>query len=151
MFPIHRRILRAPAVALASCALLASLATLTLLASCSEPALDLDDLTPAEREFVTRFVVLERARAVALADPAAGTALLDSLAAAWGDSANAVARRQVPPQPARAAAVYDLLGRILAAESDSLVRAPVARRLTAPLPQGALLTPAAPEPSAENR
>ncbi len=140
MFRFHRRALLAPAFAL------------TLLASCGETPLDLDDLTPAEREFVTRFVVLERARAVALAEPSAGTALLDSLAAAWGDSANALARSQVPARADRAAAVYDLLGRILAAESDSLVHAPLARRLTAPLPQGAQLTPAAPpEPPVESR
>jgi hypothetical protein len=148
MFRFQRRILYAPAVALA---LLAPLASLTLLASCGESALDLDDLTPTEREFVTRFVVLERARAVALAEPAVGTALLDSLAAVWGDSANAAARVQVPSDPARAAAVYDLLGRILVAESDSLVHAPLARRLPAPLPHGAQLTPAAPTPPAEDR
>jgi hypothetical protein len=139
MFRFHRRVL------------LASAFGLTLLASCGEAPLDLDDLTPAEREFVTRFVVLERARAVALAEPVIGTALLDSLAAAWGDSANAVARHQVPSRADRAAAVYDLLGRILAAESDSLIHAPLARRLTAPLPQDAQLRPAAPQPPAEGR
>ena len=124
-----------------------------MLASCGDAPLDLDDLPPAEREFVTRFVVLERARAVALAEPAAGTSLLDSLATAWGDSANVVARGQVPPDGARAAAVYDLLGRILVAESDSLLHAPLARRLTAPLPQGAQLTPppAAPEAPGDDR
>jgi len=149
MFRFHRQTLCAPVVALT---LLASIASLTLLTSCSETTLDLEDLTPAEREFVTRFVVLERARAVALAKPSAGTALLDSLAAAWSDSANALAQNQVPSRADRAAAVYDLLGRILAAESDSLVHAPLARRLTAPLPQGAQLTPAPPlEPPVEGR
>jgi hypothetical protein len=148
MFRFHRRVGFTPVVALT---LLALVSSLTPLASCGKSALDLDDLTPAEREFVTRFVVLERARAVALAEPAVGTALLDSLAAAWGDSANAVARGQVPALPARAAAVYELLGRLLTAESDSLLHAPLARRLTAPLPQGAPLAPAAPEPPVEDR
>ena len=45
------------------------------------------DLDPAERQVVERYVILERARAVTLADPARGTAILDSLATAWGDSA----------------------------------------------------------------
>jgi hypothetical protein len=121
-----------------------ALGSLAFLASCGEAPLDVDDLTAAEREFVTRYVVLERARAVAMAEPVTGTALLDSLAIAWGDSANAVARGQVPAEPARAAAVYDLLGRLLAAESDSLLRAPQARRLTAPLPSGAAPGPATP-------
>jgi hypothetical protein len=143
MFRFYRRVLLRPAFA--------SIVVLTLLASCREAPLDLDDLTPAEREFVTRYVVLERARAVALAEPTSGTALLDSLAAAWGDSANVVARKQVPPRAARAAAVYDLLGRILVAESDSLAHAPLARRLTAPLPQGAQLTPAPPQPPINDR
>jgi len=140
MYRFHRRI--APA-------LLASFTCLTLLASCGEAGLDLDDLTPAERDFVTRFVVLERARAVALAEPAVGAALLDSLAVAWGDSANVIARGQVPARADRAVAVYDLLGRLLAAESDSLVHAPVARRLAAPLPRGAPRT--APEPATADR
>jgi hypothetical protein len=142
---------RVPPVRAAAWALLAPIAALALLAACDQAKLDVDDLTTAEREFVTHFVVLERARAVALADPAVGTALLDSLAAAWGDSANAVARRQVPSQPERSAAVYELLGRILAAESDSLIRVPVARRLSAPLPQGARLESAVPAPPDEAR
>lgn len=103
--------------------------------------LALSDLTPAEREFVTRFVVLERARAVALADPAAGTVLLDSLAAAWGDSAQARARAVLRHDPQRAAEVYELLSRLLAAEADSLAVAPRARPIGAPLP-----TPAPPPP-----
>lgn len=112
------------------------LASGMLLSACGDRRLELDDLTAPEREFVTRFVILERARAVALAQPTIGAALLDSLAAAWGDSANVSARNQVPSEPARAAAVYELLTQILAAEADSLVQAPVARRLAAPLPQG---------------
>jgi hypothetical protein len=104
-----------------------------------EPVLDLNDLTPAERRYIDRFVILERARAVALAAPERGEALLDSLAAAWGDSAAAAARTDLPTDPLRAAALQDLLRRILEAEADSLILAPRADRLTAPLP-----TPAAP-------
>ncbi len=98
-------------------------------------SLQVEDLTAAERRFVTRYVVLERARAIALADPASGTALLDSLRAAWGDSAAAVARADMPARPARAAAVQDLLQRLLEAEADSLVYAPRPDRLDAPLPR----------------
>ena len=110
--------------------------TLLLATGCARERgpLEVADLTAAERRFVTRYVVLERARAVALADPAAGTGLLDSLRAAWGDSAAAVARADMPARPARAAAVQDLLQRLLAAESDSLVHAPRPDRLDAPLP-----------------
>ncbi|MFO7653288.1 MAG: hypothetical protein R6X25_05630 [Candidatus Krumholzibacteriia bacterium] len=118
---------------------------LTALAGCEpgEPTLDLQDLTPAERRFVTRFVVLERARAVAMADPDRGEALLDSLAAAWGDTAAAVARQSVPADPHRAGALYDLLRRVLEAEQDSLVFSPDPDRLDAPLPRP--LPPAAGE------
>jgi hypothetical protein len=150
MLRTYRRHLATRALAWTNRAPLLALA-LALLPSCGRDRLDVPDLTAAEREFVTRFVVLERAHAVALADPAVGTALLDSLSRAWGDSANAIARRQVPAEPERAAAVYELLGRILAAEGDSLVRAPVARRLRAPLPQGARLDSAAPGPVDEER
>lgn len=135
---------RAPAILLATTCAIAMSSSSLFLTSCGDRPLDLDDLTAPELEFVTRFVVLERARAVALAAPTVGTALLDSLAAAWGDSANVRARDQVPADPTRAAAVYDLLTRILTAEADSLVQAPVARRLTAPLPRGAQLVPVVP-------
>ena len=65
------------------------LAVLLLLAAVGceqgdEPGLA--DLTPGERLYVERMVVLERAKAVGLADRGQGNALLDSLAAAWGDS-----------------------------------------------------------------
>ena len=52
MFHFHCWTLRATAFASTQ---LAFLVALTLLASCGETTLDLDDLTPAEREFVTRF------------------------------------------------------------------------------------------------
>ena len=95
------------------------------------------DLTPAERELATRFVVLERARALALADTVAGNAVLDSLAAAWGDTALAAAHRELPSDHRRLAAFYDLLARLLQAERDSLLAAPARRRLAAPLPEPA--------------
>lgn len=113
-----------------------ALAALLLLASCrgEQPPLSLADLEPAELDYVTRFVHLERARAVALSDRAAGEALLDSLAAAWGDSALARAEASLSPDTDRLAALHDLLSRVLAAEEDSLLQRPVAARLTAPLP-----------------
>ncbi|MBC8423209.1 hypothetical protein H8E07_03720 [bacterium] len=95
--------------------------------------LRLDDLTPAEHRFVTRFIVLERARAVALMDRETGEALFDSLAAAWGDSALAQARADQPEDTKRQAALQTLIASILDAEEDSLVLAPEARRLGAPL------------------
>jgi hypothetical protein len=112
------------------------LALAALLGGCgrSEPNLTLDDLTSAESLFIQRFVVLERARAVALVDPRSGNALLDSLANIWGDSALTAPQRGFPVDPLRAAAVHDLLKRILLAEQDSLVYAPHPRRLAAPLP-----------------
>ena len=99
-----------------------------------EEPLQLADLNAAERRYVERFVVLERARAVAMVDAEAGPALLDSLAAAWGDSALAETGRGLSRRPLRMAAVQDLLVRILDAERDSLLQAPEPRRLAAPLP-----------------
>ncbi|MBK6900310.1 MAG: hypothetical protein IPH09_14025 [bacterium] len=96
--------------------------------------LQLSDLTPPERLYVTRFVTLERARAVALVEPGRGGALLDSLAIAWGDSSLAAARSALPADPRRQALLHGLLGRILRAEQDSLLDAPRPDRLDAPLP-----------------
>lgn len=127
-----------PATALALLAL--------LVAGCGQGPSELEyrQLRPAERLYVERFMVLERARAVALADPARGVALLDSLAATWGDTAEAEARAALPSDPRRAALVQDLMRRLLEAEADSLLLAPHPRRLQAPLP-----TPAPrPEPDA---
>jgi hypothetical protein len=98
------------------------------------PELTVADLSPGEMRYVTRFVTLERARAVALASPELSDALFDSLATAWGDTTAASVQAELPVEPARAAAVHDLLRRILKAEEDSLVRAPLVRRLAAPLP-----------------
>ncbi len=102
-------------------------------------SLQLDDLTPGEHLYLERFLTLERARAVALADYEKGPALLDSLAAAWGDSALEETSHGLPTAPNRAAAVHDLLLRILDAERDSLLEAPYPRRLTAPLPDPKLI------------
>lgn len=112
------------------------LALMAPLSSCREEPrpLALADLSPAENEYVTRFVVLERARAVALSDRPAGEALLDSLAAAWGDSALARAEGALSSDTVRLAALHDLLARVLQAEEDSLLLSPVPSRLTAPLP-----------------
>ena len=116
------------------------------LAACQNDAqpLTLADLSPSETRYLTHFVHLERARAVALADPKRGNVLLDSLAAAWGDSAAVDARTLLPVGPVRSAAVHDLLARILRAEQDSLILAPLPRRLADPLPEPA---PAPPEES----
>jgi hypothetical protein len=97
--------------------------------------LALADLSAAERQFVERYVVLERARAVSLADPTTGVTILDSLASAWSDTADLVAERSLSTDPSRAAAVMDLVSRLLEAEADSLVHAPLPRRLSDPLPR----------------
>jgi hypothetical protein len=97
--------------------------------------LTLAELTPDEALVVERFVVLERARALALADPELGELVLDSLAVAWGDSVEQDLLRRMPRQPRRASQLHDLLRRILEAENDSLTFAPRRDRLSAPLPQ----------------
>ena len=109
---------------------------LAMVAGCQADSdqLAVDDLNPAERQIVTQYVVLERARVIALADPENGVAVLDSLATAWGDSASLTAQEDFPLEPARAALVHDLIRRLLEAEMDSLVHAPYPRRLSAPLP-----------------
>ena len=96
--------------------------------------LQMKDLTFSERLYVERFVTLERARAVALVDVDRGNALLDSLGHAWGDTALEWTLGTLPRDPGRVAGLYNLLSRILAAEQDSLVKAPKPRRLSAPIP-----------------
>ena len=107
-----------------------------LIAGCEEDTtpLQLADLTADEHLYLERVVQLERAKAVALVDRETGLALLDSLAADWGDSSLAETKTLVPSEPKRSAAVADLLLRILAAENDSLLHAPRPDRLAAPLP-----------------
>lgn len=95
--------------------------------------LRLGDLTPAENRYITRIVILERAKAVALVEREAGTALLDSLAAAWGDSCLRETLAGTPSDPRRSVQVHTLLTRILTAERDSLVEAPRPDRLAVPL------------------
>lgn len=119
-----------------------------LLAGCgdpeSPPTLQLGDLDQGELQYVSRILILERAKAVALVDRPAGDALLDSLAYAWGDSAAAETSALVPSDPVRAAQVANLLNRMLEAELDSLLHAPRPDRLAAPLPDP-LPAPADPE------
>ena len=109
----------------------------------NQSPLEIDDLNAGERVFLERYVVLERARAVVLADPVLGVALLDSLAAAWGDSAaveaeeRAEIEEEIRLDPERAALLQNLITRVLTAESDSLIHAPRPDRLDDPLPQPA--------------
>ena len=95
--------------------------------------LTLTDLSGDEYRYVERMVVLERAKAVALIDRPAGDALLDSLAAAWGDSSLVETGAGAPGDPVRSEAVATLLRRVLAAERDSFMAAPRADRLQQPL------------------
>ena len=125
------------------------LAALLALAGCDAPeTLELADLTPEETRFVTRFVQLERARAVALADRDAGLALLDSLGVAWGDTSLAEARAGIPEDSKRQARLFHLLERLLLAERDSLLEAPRPDRVGAPLPEP-YVEPPAEEPDLE--
>jgi hypothetical protein len=125
---------------------LLTLVLVTSLAGCERrhKPLQLSDLTQGERLYIERFMVLERVRAIALVDADRGAALADSLAAAWGDSSMQEVQRGVSAEPARAAAVHDLLLRILEAERDSLLQVPAPRRLTAALPD---LPATAPNPA----
>lgn len=121
--------------AIAPMVLAAGLAVV-LTAGCGSESgpLELHQLRPAERLYVERYITLERARAVALAEPALGVALLDSLAAAWGDSAAVEAEAALTGEPRRAARLHGLVQRLLEAEADSLIQAPHPRRLHEPLP-----------------
>lgn len=104
-------------------------------------ALRWEDLTATERLYVTRVVTLERAKTMAMMDPAVGATVLDSLAVAWGDSSRLATLAAAPTDPRRAALVGTLLSRILAAEQDSLQARPDQNRLQLALP--------APEPTDE--
>jgi hypothetical protein len=95
--------------------------------------LQLGDLTTAETQYLTRIVILERAKAVALVDRENGSALLDSLATAWGDSSMEKTIAGAPTDPHRSVLVHSLLARILTAERDSLMAAPRSDRLSIPL------------------
>nr|MEE4267892.1 hypothetical protein [Candidatus Krumholzibacteria bacterium] len=109
-----------------------------LVAGCDSgdpPPLTLEDLTPDEYLYIQRFVTLERAKAVAVVDRPTGDALLDSLATAWGDSAQRDTEALAPGDPRRAKLVHQLLFDILDTEVDSLVNAPRPDRLHQPLPR----------------
>jgi hypothetical protein len=103
---------------------------------CEEPddPLTLDDLSGAEYVFVERMVILERAKAAALFDREAGTAILDSLALAWGDSSLPKTLAGAPQDPHRSEAVAELLRRVLQAEQESLATGTPGDRLSSPLP-----------------
>lgn len=120
---------------------------LFLVAGCDQEKspLQLADLTPGEYLIVERMVVLERAKTAALLDRDAGEALLDSLAAAWGDSSLVETKAGAPAEPLRAEAFGDLLRRVITAEQESLLTVPGTERLTRPVPDPA---PAAPPPGA---
>ncbi len=99
--------------------------------------LTMADLSGDEYLYIERMVVLERAKTAALLDRKNGDALLDSLAAAWGDSSLQKTMTGVPRDPIRSQAVTDLLRRILAAEQDSLLTTTGQERLHFPLPEPA--------------
>jgi len=109
---------------------------LALVPACDrEPQpLQLADLTAEETLYIRRLMILERAKAVLMVDPPTGHVLLDSLAASWGDSAAAETVALVPRDPDRSVAVHELFGRIIEAETDSLLDAARPDRLNAPLP-----------------
>ena len=128
---------RSVAVTTAAYLFCSLLAGLLAAAGCekSEAVFTVDDLTEGERQYIGRVITLERARAVALTDRPVGVALLDSLAAAWGDSSLPETVAGLPDDPQRAAFVGGLLSRLLIAEQESLVLAPRPDRLAAPWPQ----------------
>jgi len=111
-------------------------AGLLLLGGCgpNDRPLTLSDLTAGERLYFERVVPVERAKSVALVYRTTGEALLDSLAAAWGDSAQTEILKGLEGDPYHAQAIADLLGRVVAAEQDSLLWDPGFNRLHLPLP-----------------
>lgn len=128
---------RVPVRAVLTLWLPAILTVLAILPGCSDQDQDLrlQDLNPGEKLYVTRMVILERAKAVAMVDPATGNSLLDSLALAWGDSSLVQARSAAAKDPARSQQANQILLNILNAEQDSLLLAPRPDRLAAPMPE----------------
>jgi len=96
--------------------------------------LTMADLSGDEYLYIERMVILERAKTAALLDRENGDALLDSLAAAWGDSSLQKTMTGVPRDPIRSQAVTDLLRKVLSAEQDSLLTTTGQERLHLPLP-----------------
>jgi len=107
----------------------------------TDSELQLADLSEGEHRYVSRIVVLERAKAVALIDRTAGYAVLDSLAVAWGDSALEKTLVGAPSDPRRSERVHELLTRILKTERDSLILAPRTDRLAEPIPDPLPIAP----------
>ena len=93
----------------------------------------LSDLNPAEMQYLSHYLIIERARAVYAVDPELGNSLLDSLAVAWGDSDAVEINSALPVDLPRRALVNRLLVRILEAEEDSLLLAARPDRLSAPI------------------
>jgi hypothetical protein len=100
----------------------------------SEKPLQLGDLSSGEYTYIERIIILERVKAVALNDRDLGNTLLDSLTLAWDDSVESQTGKLISTDPHRSKTVHELLLRILVAENDSLVEAPLPRRISAPLP-----------------
>ncbi len=115
---------------------LALLGGLLLLGSCRQESrpLQLADLTAGEHLYFERVVAIERAKSVAFIRPDIGAALLDSLATAWGDSAQSEILAGLSPDPDRTIALGELLLRVVTAAQDSLMWDPGYNRLHLPLP-----------------
>lgn len=111
----------------------------------------LADLTAGETVYFHRVLEIERAKTLALVDRDRGEAVLDSLAAAWGDSARAEVAAGLTGNPFRAEAVHRLLMRVLEAEHDSLRLHPAGGRLGRPAPDPDLAAPAAPDTTRPQR
>ena len=128
---------------------LALLIPALFLGACEKPEqeLQLADLTPSEHTYIQRIVILERAKAVAFNDRDLGNTLLDSLAVAWGDSAEAATAALAPEEPLRCEAVHELLKRIIISERDSLVQSPYPYRLAVPLADPVAKPPAPEQPA----
>ncbi len=109
--------------------------------------LALADLTGDEYVFVERMVILERAKTAALLDRETGDALLDSLAAAWGDSSLPLTLIGAPRDPVRSEKVAGLLRRVIEAEQESLLTSTGMDRMSRPLPDPANVPPEAPPES----
>jgi hypothetical protein len=101
----------------------------------NDAPLALSDLSGDEFIFVERMVILERAKTAALLDRQIGDAILDSLAAAWGDSSFPLTLVGAPRDPLRSEAVGTLLRRVLEAEQESLLTSTGLDRLDQPLPE----------------
>ncbi|MFT5232812.1 MAG: hypothetical protein ACI9UK_002196 [Candidatus Krumholzibacteriia bacterium] len=99
-----------------------------------ESELELTDLTAGEHQFIDKTITVERALAVTYINREIGNSLLDSLSAAWGDSAVTEITSKLPSNPKRAIKVDELLLRLLIAEQDSFAMNPGANRLHLPLP-----------------